>query len=127
MLHKIASVLMAFLVLFSTLSFVVEKHFCGGTLVDVAVFSEVEGCGMEMPSSAKTSCCKDKVEIIKGQDELKFSFNDFDVNDSQFVAVFFHTFINLFEGLPEQVIPFKEYSPPNLIYDRQVLHNIFLI
>ena len=38
---------LALLVLFSTVSFTIEKHFCGDILVDVAVFTEVEKCAME--------------------------------------------------------------------------------
>tara|TARA_R110002033_G_scaffold155892_1_gene192145 strand:+ start:131 stop:289 length:159 start_codon:yes stop_codon:yes gene_type:complete len=40
--YKIASFLMALLVLFSTFSFTVDKHFCGNTLVDTAVFGKGE-------------------------------------------------------------------------------------
>ncbi len=118
---------MALLVMLSTLSFTVEKHFCGDTLVDAALFTEVKGCGMEMPSTTKKSCCKDEIDLVKGQDELKYSFNDFDLDQQQFIATFFYAYIDLFEGLPEQVIPFKDYSPPNLFYDRQVLHDVFII
>ena len=45
--HKIFSVTLALLVLMSTLSFTVEKHFCGDVLVDVSVFTETQKCGME--------------------------------------------------------------------------------
>lgn len=113
--------------MFSTLSFTVEKHFCGSHLVDVAVFSEAEGCGMEMPSTSKKPCCKDEIDVIEGQDELKLNIQDLDIQQQQVVATFFYTYINLFEGLPEQVVPFKEYSPPHLHYDRQVLYDTYLI
>ncbi len=118
---------MALLVLFSTMSFAIEKHFCGTTLVDVAIFTQAHGCGMEIPSDIEKPCCKNDVEIIKGQDELKYSFNDLSLDQQQFVATFVYTYLDLFEGLPEQVIPFKDYSPPNLFYDRQVLHETYLI
>ena len=76
--------LMALLVLFSTVSFTVEKHFCGDTLVDVSVFSEAQKCGMEaMEILQKKTCCKDEIDIVKGQDELKVSsFDDLDFNKS---------------------------------------------
>ena len=47
MLHKIFSLSMALLVLMSTVSVTIEKHFCGDHLVDVAIFSDAEKCGME--------------------------------------------------------------------------------
>lgn len=128
--HKVFSVALAFLVLFSTLSITVEKHFCGDTLIDVAVFSEAKGCGMEMKSERKIKkpCCKDVVEIVKGQDELNtVTFDDLDF-DSQWILVsYVYTYATLFESLPKQIIPHKNYIPPNLDVDIQLLDNVFLI
>ena len=121
--------LLALLVLFSTVSFTVEKHFCGDVLVDVSVFTDVEKCAMEaMEMKQKKSCCKDEVDVVKGQDELKFnSFEDLDFEQQQFLTAYAYSCINLFEGLSKQIIPHKDYSPPNLIQDIQVLDEVFLI
>lgn len=121
--------LLALMVLFSTVSFTVEKHFCGDVLVDVSVFTDVEKCAMEaMEMKQKKSCCKDEVDVVKGQDELKFnSFEDLDFEQQQFLNAYTYSCINLFEGLPKQIIPHKDYSPPNLIQDIQVLDEVFLI
>ena len=43
-LHKVFSISMALLVLFSTISFTVEKHYCGDFLIDTDVFSQVKKC-----------------------------------------------------------------------------------
>jgi hypothetical protein len=132
-LHKTFSVLLALLVLFSTVSFTIEKHFCGDVLVDVSVFKEAEKCGMESMAKSqgtitKKSCCKDEVDVIQGQDELKFSsFEDLDFQKQLFVTTFTFTYINLFESLPKQTIPHKDYSPPNLVADIQVLDQVFII
>lgn len=131
--HKVFSIAMALLVLLSTISFSMEKHFCGDTLIDTAIFSKVNSCGTDMASTTlktaeKDSCCKDEVEIVKGQDKLKkASFEDFHVDQQLFLITLFNTYINLFEGLPEQVIPHKDYSPPNLVADIQVLEQVFII
>lgn len=130
--HKIISTALAVLVLFSTFSFTVEKHYCGDRLVDIAVFSEVKGCGMEMKtktaSTLKTSCCKDVVDIIEGQDELKVtSFNDLEDPQRLFLSTFIYTYNLNFESLPKQIIPHKDYSPPNIIRDIQLLDDVFLI
>ena len=71
--YRVTSMFLAVLVVFSTLSFTVKKHFCGTNLVDVAVFSDVKGCGMELASMGKMKkpCCKEEVEIIKGLEDLK--------------------------------------------------------
>jgi len=119
---------MAILVLFSTVSFTVEKHFCGDHLVDMAIFSTAKKCGNSMEKTTYKSCCKDEVEVVQGQDELKFSsFEDLNLDQQIFIAAFIYSYSNLFQSLPKQIIPFKDYSPPNLVFDIQVLDQIFLI
>ena len=126
-IHKSFSVVLALLLMLSTISFTVEKHFCRGALVDVALFTDAKGCGMEMNTETKNSCCKEEKDIVEGQDELKISINDLNLEEQQLLATDLSHYLDLFEGLPEQVIPFKEYSPPKLFYDRQVLHEVFII
>ena len=128
-LHKVFSIAMAILVLFSTVSFTVESHYCGDTLVDVSIFADANKCAMEsMEMLQKKTCCKDEVDVIQGQDELNVvSFKDFDLDQQQFLVAFAQSYLNLFESLPKQIIPHKDYVPPNLIYDIQVLDEVFLI
>lgn len=129
-LHKTISLSLALLVLMSTFSFTVDKHFCGSMLVDKAVFSEAKTCGMEMHSetaSAEDSCCTNEKTAVEGQDEMKVSFHSLDFDQQVFLTSFTHSYLNLFEGSPEQVIPFKNYSPPLLVTDIQVLDQVFLI
>ena len=131
-LHKLVSILMAFVVLLSTLSFTVESHYCGEHLVDTAVFTKAKKCGTTVDADkrvvAKKSCCKDVVEIIKGQDKLKLNnFNDIDVANQFLITSFVYTYFQLFESLPKQIIPHKNYSPPNLVIDYQVLHDVYII
>ena len=124
---------MAFLVLFSTVSFTVEKHYCGDALIDVSVFSEVEKCAseayeIELEKITKKPCCKDVVDLVKGQDELqKTSVDDLSLDQQLFLTAYLQSYKNLFEGLPQHVIPHKNYSPPNLVFDIQVLDQVFLI
>lgn len=126
--HKVFSLLMAFLVLFSTVSFTVEKHFCGDTLIDTAVFSKAQGCGMEMSSSEKKQCCKDELEIVKGQDKLKLSkFEELSFDHQVVISSFAYSFLNLFESVDKEIVPHKDYSPPNLVADIQVMGQVFII
>ena len=131
--HKVFSVAMALLVLLSTISFTMEKHFCGDTLIDVAIFSKVDTCGTDMEAISKTitekkSCCKDELEIVKGQDKLKkTTFEDLHLDQQIFLTALVYSYTNLFKGLPEQVIPHKDYFPPNLITDIQLLDQVFII
>ncbi|TBN14750.1 hypothetical protein EYD46_12860 [Hyunsoonleella pacifica] len=129
LLHKIFSVTLALLVLFSTVSFTIEKHYCGDTLIDVAVFSEAKSCGMESADvMQQKSCCDDEIDVVEGQDELKqASFEELDIKQQQFLVAFTYTYINGFKSLPKETISHKDYSPPNLVYDIQVLDEVFLI
>ncbi len=133
--HKIASVFLATLVLFTTMSFTVDMHYCGETLVDFSLSQNAHTCGMEAEqptndcesSTPEDSCCTDKQVIIEGQDELKLSFDTLNFEQQAFVATFFYTYINLFEGLDTNAIPFGDYKPPLLIRDFQKLHETYLI
>ena len=135
-LHKIMAFFMALVVVFSTMSFTINMHYCGDTLVEAAIFHKAKGCGMELQqpitksgcSVEKKGCCTDKHVTVKGQDELIVkTIDDLDVNQQLFVATFTYSYLNLFEGLPELVIPHKNYSPPILVTDIQVLDQVFLI
>ena len=120
---------MALLVLFSTMSFTVDKHFCGKVLVDQAVFSEAKTCGMhaDAPSTAEDNCCDEEKVLVEGQKELKISFDDLDLEQQVFLVSLNFSYLGLFEGEPQQATPFANYSPPLLVYDIQLRDQTFLI
>nr|WP_317042524.1 hypothetical protein [Lacinutrix venerupis] len=129
-MHKILSFTMAFVVLFSTLSFTVESHYCGSSLVDTAIFTKAKVCGEDITSDAPAmkGCCKNEIEVVKGQDNLKLNvFDDLDLSQQLFITSFVYAYTALFESLPKQIIPHKNYSPPNLVFDIQLLDDVFLI
>ena len=126
---------MAFVVMFTAMSFTLDAHYCGDTLVDFSLFQETETCGMEKmqmlesdkDSLSEKSCCSDEQLVVEGQDDLKTSFEQLTLEQQTFVATFLYSYINLFKGLDENIVPFKHYSPPFLIQDVQTLHETFLI
>ncbi|WP_397362384.1 HYC_CC_PP family protein [Olleya sp. R77988] len=131
-LHKCFSVLMALVVLFSTLSFTIESHYCGDHLVDKAVFTKAKKCGAEAVVDGvivKTKpCCKDIIEVVKGQDQLNVKTTEgLDVNTQYLITSFVYTYFQLYQSLPKQIIPHKNYLPPNLIIDYQTLHDVYII
>ena len=131
--HKVISIALSLLVLFSTLSLSVEKHFCGDVLVDVAIFSESKTCGMEVSKKkqrdvVKKSCCKNEIDVIEGISDLTInSFEDFDVIQQQVLFAYSYSYISLFEGLPNLVIPHSGYQPPTLVEDIHLLDEVYLI
>jgi len=134
-IKKITALLMAFVVLFSTMSFTISEHYCGDHLVDSGLFSKAENCGMEMekPSSnkdcsiKKSNCCSDVIKQFEGQNKLKSDTSTVTFNQQLFIASFITSYINVFEGLEENIIPFKAYSPPFLVKDIQILDEVYLI
>ena len=81
-----------------------------------------EGYGVQ-----KNNCCKDVVKFIEGKDNLKANFSDLNVEKQVLFNAFIFSYVNLFEGTVNNIIPFNEYSPPEVILDIQVLHDTFLI
>ncbi|MBG7611583.1 hypothetical protein IU405_04895 [Polaribacter sp. BAL334] len=128
---KITSFALALFVLFSTLSFTVEKHFCGEFLMDVSFTGEAADCGMDMEKVAKTkqkNCCKDEIFHIEGQDELQqFSYSDFDLEKQQFVLAFYQSYQELFVQKIAKKTFYKDFSPPDIPKDYQVLYQTFII
>ena len=132
--HKISSFLMAIVVLFSTMSFTIDMHYCGDSLVETAIFHKAKGCGMETekPSTDGCSikvkdCCSDEQLIIDGQDELKITFDKLTFDQQVFVASFVYTYINLFDGLEENVTSYRDYAPPLVIRQIYKLDETYLI
>lgn len=134
-LHKISALIMAMIVLFATMSFTIDMHYCGKTLVDVALFKEAKTCGMEQGTSKSSSCaimikkgcCTDKQLTFEGQDELQTSFDKITLEQQVFVTSFYYSYVNLFEGLENNIVPLEEYPPPLLVRDIHVLNETFQI
>ena len=85
----------------------------------------VKSC--ENSEMTEKDCCTDQEFVKEGQDDLKTSFNKLTFEQQTLVASFFYTYINLFEGLDENIIPFKDYSPPFVKRDIQTLYETYLI
>ncbi|MFT5646095.1 MAG: hypothetical protein ACI976_000773 [Aureispira sp.] len=132
--HKIMSFAMAFVVLFSTMSFTLNMHYCGDTLVETAIFHKAKGCGMEMqkPSTegcsiTKKNCCKNEQSVVDGQDELQLQIDKITFEQHVFIASFVYTYINLFEGLDNNVTSYEAYEPPLVIRQIFKIDETYLI
>ncbi len=133
-LHKISATFMAILVIFTTMSFTVDMHFCGETLVDFSMTQNAHSCGMDAETtndcetgSTAESCCTDTHMVVEGQDGIKASFNTLTFGQQAFVATFFYTYIDLYEDVDSHIIPFRDYRPPIITRDFQKLHETYLI
>lgn len=127
---------MALLVLCSTLSVTVEQHYCGQYLVDSSWFGHAKSCGMEMPQASssssdcefvQTGCCSNKIFHIEGQDELNSAVSPCALEQLDFVALIAPSFQCLTLPCGENYHVFKNYNPPKLVRNVQVLNQTFLI
>ena len=87
--NKITSFLIAFLVLFSTFSFTVDRHYCEGSLIAISYTGEVEVCKSDTKDGFSIKikgCCSNEVHTIEGQDELQIHASKKLATKEQFVA-----------------------------------------
>ena len=122
---------MAIIVLLSTMSFTVEEHFCGDFLVDVSYVGSAKKCNDvsgDFATIKKKNCCKDEVHHIEGQDELQ---NDpsskFTFEQQKIITAFTCSFLALFGKFKLKKEFYKDFLPPDLNKDIQVLYQTFLI
>ncbi|QKX04251.1 hypothetical protein HN014_04770 [Aquimarina sp. TRL1] len=136
MLHKIGSFVLACIVLLSTMSFTVHKHYCGKILVDASLYTKAKTCGMEAmydiqegqkSSMEKKSCCSDETVVIEGQNELKTSFDQLDMPQQLWITSFVYTYIKRFVDVEQQPLLYLTHSPPERTRDIVVLYETFLI
>jgi hypothetical protein len=132
--RKTAAVLLTLIMLGSTMSWTVEKHYCMGRLVDIALFNEAGNCGMAMGLEGSSSdmlpemsCCDDEIIVIDGQDQLKLDFNSIELPEQTALTLLSFAWIALFEDYPSQT-PIRHINPPPiLVRDIQLLDQVFLI
>ncbi len=133
-LKNITAICLAFFVMASTMSFTINEHYCGGSLVDTSLFVKADTCMMEDmlmsnsdTASIKDNCCNDVITIVDGQDEVHQNGKQISFQHQLFITTFLYTYSALFSNNESTVVAFKEYIPPILVKDIQVLDEAFLI
>ncbi len=133
-LKKISAFILSFVVLFSSMSFTIDKHYCGETLIDVSFFGKAEGCGMEgmkMNSNAKKigkkKCCKDETIFIESSTFDKEKLISLESTTIEFVYSYAYSYINLYQNIVLEKEYYKDFSPPDPEENIQVLFQTFLI
>ena len=133
------SILLALLLLFSTVGMAKTTHWCMGHEMESAIgFGEKHlDCGMELPaqesgdSDAATedpsNCCENKTQHLQVDDDFQVSQVEFQLSPS-FTIPFIQVFVvGLdFFNIQEVVFP-TEHSPPAPKRDFQLFYQTFLI
>lgn len=133
-LHRIFSCCMALLLLASTTSWKVEKHYCMGRLINVAFFVDADACGMDMPVLAEQevtlnqkTCCDNEVILLEGQDEVTAVYNDLDLDQQQFLIAYTLSFLEILTPLDSKESFYNSYHPPKIVKDIQLLDEVYLL
>ncbi len=132
--HKITAFVMAFVVLFSTTSYVINMHYCDDALVETSIMHKSNDCEMEMEKSStekcsiiNKNCCFDKQLLIEGLNEGQYTLNNISFEQKLLIDSFVYTYINYFEGLEKKVSLYEEYKPPFLIKRIYKIDETYLI
>lgn len=133
--HKALSTILALIVMFSTLSFSVEKHVCMGTVTDVSYFLEAENCGMiEDKDQAldsqneinKIPCCDDVQVLFPGNNLEQQALESLKIEKTYFALAYVITSFGLIDELRHDKKIIIQ-PPPILSKDLVILHQTFLI
>ena len=133
-LKKISAVLMVAILLLSTTSFAVYKHFCGDNLVAIST-EKVDSCCVTENTPLESNklnfseedCCKNEATIKNIQ--LFDTSSSIKLTKSQtlFLTSFYFNFIEKSTFVNNTKSYYKDFSKPKLVINKQVLFQTFLI
>ncbi|WP_298263873.1 hypothetical protein [uncultured Lutibacter sp.] len=121
------------ILLFSTTSFSVYKHFCEGNLVAISTEKFDSCCETEKIKSSnqvkfsEQNCCKNEASI---KDILHFDYtNTVKITKGQvlFLTSFYYNFIQKITIVNTSKNNFKNFFPPSRLLNKQILFQTFLI
>ncbi len=134
--RKIFAIFLATVMLFSTLSFTVQKHICMGEITDVSYFKEADNCGMLVKKCLNNdltnsniyqeNCCDNIQELIPGNDNEQQIVKSLEINKAKFVVAFILSFDGLQQS-SERITYFKDSSPPFVVSHIYKLDETYLI
>lgn len=135
-MKKIFSVILSFVILFTSMGFTISSHKCGGKRVKTVLNIGVAdvSCGMENTSSKKcadknqmkSNCCQDEFQAIQLNDNYT-KITSFEYSSPSFTIFFVAILFDLLPNVKTPHLFFKNYLPPPLVKDIKVLVQSFLI
>mgnify|MGYP006073970609 FL=1 len=131
---KISTTLLSFIVLFSSMSFAIDEHYCGNNLMDVSYFGDADNCGSEevtMNSSSSSvkqnNCCKDETTLLESSIFNKEKFINLQHVDAEVLFFKANSYLGTYKDIAIEIEYYTDFSPPDIAQDIQVLHQAFLI
>jgi hypothetical protein len=124
---------LAILVLFSSSSFTISMHVCGGRVQNIALLSKAKGCAMEKQKTPchrhqSAPCCEDET-IVHNSEEFQSNITQISVNASitQEIDQPAALLIEVIPSITFVKPPYYNYDPPLRFCNRIVEHRVFLI
>lgn len=131
--RTISALLLAFLVLMSSTSFMVGMHFCMGEVKSLSLFSAAEECvKQEKPLQSchkhSENCCQDKVVKHDG-DDFKNTLEKLDAGSPVTLELLQSAFIiaENIPSVPSTVCAVNVYEPPSSHNDITISLQVFRI
>ena len=122
---------MTMIVLLSTMSFTINQRYCDGNLVDTTLFSKSESCKVVVQSNCceiTEECCDHEQIIIDGQKELPSRIVvETPIVNQYFVINSVKLHLEKRDFQSENSVFSKKYIPPSLVFNKQIIHQVFII
>ncbi len=103
-----------------------------GRVMDTSFFVPADDCGMKMAMAllekdTENHCCDDESFTIQGQDDLKLSWEQLDIETQLFLVAFTRAIFATYVFPTKNSIPERIHPPPLIKDDLHVLYEVFLI
>ena len=148
-LHRITSLLMAFLMLVSSTGFSIDLHYCQGNLKSFSFLGTAKSChdiaqskhcskmkkschapktALETDGECQKDCCSNKkIEVSPDDENQKIQIENFSLKQIKFVTAFVKAFVLPQTDLSQIIVPHLKYKPPLLNRDIPILVQSFLL
>ncbi|MBV6643929.1 MAG: hypothetical protein KI790_00680 [Cyclobacteriaceae bacterium] len=127
-IRQILHLSLATLILVSSTSFTVYKHYCMGRLQAVSIFTEPHVCMSESGDSQNClpDCCNDTSEEVHANDEAGIISNNQSLQDAQLVPVVYVLIEEIISPSNDSTFP-RAYKPPLIANYIPAVIQIFLL
>ncbi|GAB4253148.1 MAG: hypothetical protein Kow0079_08510 [Vicingaceae bacterium] len=133
-MKKIISILLALILLISTIGININQHYCGNHLVksSIEILPNNLSCGMADDFACETSqnayskkCCDNEHQLVQIADQFTNISKVIDLSAANFIFIISYFKVLLNELLPIQVNQNNFYSPPLLLKETAILFQVF--
>jgi len=122
---------MTLIVLLSTMSFTINQRYCDGNLVDTTLFLKSDSCKIIVQSNCceiTEDCCNHEQIVINGQKELPSRIVvETPILNKCFVINSVKLHLEKYDFQSKSRIFHKKYIPPSLVFNKQIVHQVFII